>query len=92
MQRRAWHVVIDGRVQGVGFRFFAAREAQGLGLRGYARNLPDGSVEVVATGDEPSLEAFVERLSEGPRGARVDALRCCDLEPPPEFDAFTIRH
>jgi acylphosphatase len=84
-------MLVDGRVQGVGFRFFAAREAEGLGLRGYARNLPDGKVEVVATGDVSSLETFVERLRVGPRGARVDGLRQRDLEPAPEFEAFTIQ-
>ena len=91
MPRRAWHMLVDGRVQGVGFRFFAAREAEGLGLRGYARNLPDGKVEIVALGDERSLETFAERLRVGPHGARVDALRRQDLEPPPDFDAFTIQ-
>ena len=92
MQRRAWRVRVEGRVQGVGFRFFAAREAEGLGLRGYARNLAEGTVEVVATGDERSLQSFVELLRVGPRGARVDAIRKDDLDPIPEFEAFTIRH
>ena len=92
MSRRAWRVLVEGRVQGVGFRYFAAREAQGLGLRGFARNLGDGAVEVVVTGDERSLQSFVELLRVGPRGARVDMLHRDDLDPIPEFEAFTIRH
>ena len=61
-----------GRVQGVGYRGFCAHEAMLLGIDGYARNLPDGRVEVVAEGDESQLRRYVERLREGPMLARVD--------------------
>ncbi len=66
--------VVEGRVQGVGFRYFVLREADALGLSGWARNLPDGRVEVLAAGDEAALEAFQGRLWEGPRAARVTAV------------------
>ena len=65
-----------GRVQGVGYRAFAADEAVRLLVTGYAKNLDDGAtVEVVAEGDEPTLRHFVERLREGPALARVDGVR-----------------
>ena len=67
-------VVVRGRVQGVGFRWFAQREATLLGLTGWVANEPDGSVRSVATGPRATLEAFVERLREGPPSGRVDAL------------------
>jgi acylphosphatase len=65
-------VRMRGLVQGVGFRFFAQREAARLGLAGFARNLPDGSVEIEAEGPRAAVEAFVRRVREGPRGAVVE--------------------
>jgi acylphosphatase len=63
--------VISGRVQGVGFRFFAVRAARERNLTGWVRNLPDGRVEAEAHGDEAALDALREELSRGPRGAAV---------------------
>jgi acylphosphatase len=65
------HLVIHGHVQGVGFRYFAVREAQRLELTGVVRNRADGAVEVEAEGDRPSLERLVETLRAGPRAGRV---------------------
>ncbi len=64
--------VVHGWVQGVGYRDFVSREARGLQLRGYVRNSSDGAVEVEAEGPRRALEAFLERLREGPRMAEVD--------------------
>lgn len=66
--------VVRGRVQGVGYRFFAERAASELGLKGYVRNLPDGRVEVYAAGDDQSLDQLGEQLREGPRAARVEGV------------------
>jgi len=68
------HLVIRGRVQGVGFRFFAVREAQRLEVSGVVRNRADGAVEVEAEGDRRSLERLVETLRAGPRAARVTSV------------------
>ena len=65
---------VTGRVQGVGFRWWAQEQAQALGLAGFVRNDPDGAVSGVAGGDALMLEAFRARLSEGPSQARVAAL------------------
>lgn len=65
------HLWIGGIVQGVGFRFFAAREAHRLGVSGYVRNLPDGRVEVVAEGDRAAVETLMARLRRGPSAAVV---------------------
>ena len=64
--------LVSGMVQGVGFRWFVARHARTLGLTGYARNLPNGSVEVVAEGPEEALPALEELLRRGPASAQVD--------------------
>jgi acylphosphatase len=66
---RRW--LIRGRVQGVGFRYFAQHAASGLGLTGYARNLDDGSVEIYASGSQDELSDFAARLRQGPRWADV---------------------
>jgi acylphosphatase len=66
--------IVSGRVQGVGYRFFAERCANQLGVSGYVKNCRDGTVEVYAIGDEASLEELKGRLAEGPGGARVTGL------------------
>jgi acylphosphatase len=72
---------VFGRVQGVGYRYFALREAERLGVTGFARNRPDGAVEVVAEGPEASLEQLEERLREGPSFAAVTGLEREDVGP-----------
>ena len=78
---------ISGRVQGVFFRDSTRKIARQLGLRGSAVNLPDGSVQVVACGEQQSLDALKNFLSEGPSRARVDHVHCeaVKIDPPPDF-------
>ncbi len=66
--------VVSGIVQGVGFRWFVARHARALGFHGYARNLSDGSVEVVVTGRDEALPELERLLREGPANASVERL------------------
>lgn len=66
---------VEGRVQGVGFRWWAKEEALALSLSGFVRNDPDGAVSGAAEGEEPALAAFRALLSEGPPRARVEALQ-----------------
>jgi acylphosphatase len=87
----ALHVLVDGRVQGVGFRWFVREEATRLGLAGWVRNLPDGSVEVCAAGDVASLDAFRTALARGPAGARVAAVTDVPTGAPSPTGAFEIR-
>jgi acylphosphatase len=68
------HFLIQGRVQGVGFRWFVQREASELALRGWVRNTEDGHVEVVAAGDAEYLADLRSTLRCGPRGCRVDRI------------------
>ena len=65
-------VRVHGRVQGVGFRWHTRRRARALGLAGFVRNLPDGSVEVAWRGSDEGVAALRDWLSRGPPGARVD--------------------
>lgn len=80
---------VEGRVQGVFFRASAREQANALGLRGYARNLPDGRVEVLAVGDVQALERLSEWLKHGPphaRVERVERIEADDGEAGPGFD------
>ena len=72
MKKRRLEARVYGFVQGVGFRYFVKRNALRLGLSGYAKNLPDGSVEVVAEGSEDALLRLLEYLREGNSYSQVE--------------------
>ena len=72
--RQRLDAVIHGRVQGVGYRYFARREADRLGLDGWVANRQDGGVECRAEGDREDLERFLEALRDGPPGAFVERI------------------
>lgn len=81
-----------GRVQGVGYRLFAVRRAQALGLAGYVRNLPDGrTVEVVAEGPRAALDDLLAALRRGPFGARVESVTTAWGPATGGLDAFDVR-
>ena len=85
-------VLISGKVQGVGFRNFTQMNAKQLGINGYAKNLPNGKVEVVAEGDKAQLDALVALLKKGPRFARVDSLDVDERSFTGEYKTFGIRY
>jgi acylphosphatase len=68
------HVRVVGVVQGVGFRWFVRERARRLGVAGWVRNLPDGSVEIAASGDPGQIDLLREELLRGPSGASVERL------------------
>ena len=71
---RTEHIVIHGRVQGVGFRAWAQHQAQLHGLSGWVRNRRDGAVEAVIAGPEDAIAAMLKTLAQGPQGARVSEI------------------
>ena len=79
---RAVRLLIAGQVQGVGYRDWARREAVALGLNGWVRNLRDGRVEALASGEDGAVGRFVERTKLGPWSARVDSVEIAPAEPP----------
>jgi acylphosphatase len=86
------HLRIKGRVQGVGFRYFTRQNARDLKIRGWVKNMPDGSVETVITGDTEQIFKMIKRLWEGPRAALVTDIE--ELDPGHEkqtFHDFSIR-
>jgi acylphosphatase len=85
------HLVIQGRVQGVGFRYFVLRQADTLRLAGWVRNLADGDVELEAEGDRASLEALVEAARRGPSSARVTNVVESWSESAPRYTRFSAQ-
>ena len=85
-------IVVEGRVQGVGFRDFARREAEKVGLVGYAMNLDDGTVRVVVEGARAAIDALVPALEKGPRLGRVTRVSVAWTAPRGEFTSFGIRY
>ena len=91
-QSASLRALVRGRVQGVWFRAFAQRRARELGLTGFARNLSDGAtVEVVAEGPRPALEALLAALRVGPPGAHVERVDVSWGEATGQFERFDSR-
>jgi acylphosphatase len=87
----ARHVTVFGRVQGVFYRAWTKEQAGALGISGWVRNCPDGSVEALVAGEEPAVRTMIERMRRGPREAMVDRL----IDEPsdePQDQGFTVRH
>ena len=84
-------VTVIGRVQGVGFRYFALREAMGLGLDGWVANTADGSVRCVAEGPRARLETLLERLREGPPSAIVERVSDAWMPATGTLGSFGVR-
>lgn len=83
-------LLIRGRVQGIGFRWFVRVHARRLRLSGWVANCPDGSVEIAASGDQKNLEELTRVVRQGPDGANVTALE--ELQPVDEHDfPFAVR-
>jgi acylphosphatase len=80
------YVAVRGRVQGVGFRWFVRERARALGLTGWVRNRQDGTVEVLAVGDNVALQQLRALLRSGPAGARVSDVE--DQSAAPNVDAL----
>ncbi len=89
--KKAFLYRIKGRVQGVGFRFFAYKKAELIGVKGYVKNLPNGDVEVWGEGDENQLKEFENFLRKGPTFARVVEIQK-EEQVPENFQSFEIKY
>jgi acylphosphatase len=89
----AAHIYVSGRVQGVGFRFFAINMAKKYGIRGWVKNLYDGRVEIEAEGKFPHIKLFVDHIRVGPSYAHVANLaeKWQEIRYP-RYDSFTVSY
>lgn len=92
MDDREVHWVIRGRVQGVGYRYFAVQAATDLGLRGTVRNHADGTVHLRAAGPPERVEALRDRLRRGPPAARVEAIEDAERDAADLPAGFRVRY
>jgi acylphosphatase len=93
LARESRRYFVSGMVQGVGYRYFALRAAQRLGLGGYAKNLPDGRVEIYAVGSASKLGDFRAELERGPQGASVASVAEEEASLNARFErGFSIEH
>jgi len=90
MMRRV-KILVSGRVQGVYFRMFTQNKAKQFGVKGHARNLPDGRVEIIAEADKNSIEKLIKWCHKGPVTARVDDVDIIELESDEVLTSFEIR-
>lgn len=91
MSHQRLTILISGKVQGVYYRASAAKKAEELGVTGYAKNLPDGRVELVAEGPQTALTALRQWCSEGPPAAKVDSTDTTESPATGEFTRFETR-
>jgi acylphosphatase len=89
--RIARRYLITGRVQGVGFRYFAHDVASREGVHGWAKNLPDGRVEISAEGEREAMERFERQIRHGPPSARVTSVETDDSIPTGTDYGFSVR-
>ncbi|MGM0438208.1 MAG: acylphosphatase [Bacillota bacterium] len=85
------HIFLSGRVQGVGFRAFIRKNANKLGVNGWAKNLQDGRVEVVFTGEKKNVNKLIELVKKGPRFAKVNNIEIRD-NIDENFNDFKIKY
>ncbi len=91
MDKKRVFLKIEGVVQGVGFRYFTRQNAQAIGLTGWVRNAPDGSVETVLEGEEHEVQEMIKRLKQGPASSRVDNVDIQWEDYQGEFSTFSVR-
>jgi len=91
MAVKSVYLVVGGRVQGVGFRYFAWHQAEELQITGWVRNTTDGKVEMEAEGEPQNLENFIDWIKQGPARAVIRTLSASEITPIRNFTKFNIR-
>lgn len=86
------YIKVTGEVQGVGYRYFAFKNANELGIRGYVRNLADGSVEVLAEGEKELIEHYKSILSQGPGFSSVDQIEILFSPYQAKYKSFSVEY
>jgi len=88
--KKCCQIIVSGKVQNVGYRFYTQKRAQELGLAGFVQNRSDGSVFIEVEGEQSVLELFRDWCEQGPAWARVESLSWDEI-PVVDYEGFTIR-
>ncbi len=88
---KRYHLYVEGIVQGVGFRWYARRIGNYVGVSGWVKNLPDGRVEIIVEGEEVKIERFLKELKEGYLGENIRNIEKFEEEYKGEFKSFEIK-
>ncbi len=91
MPVKSVYIVAKGRVQGVGFRYFAQYKAEHLNIYGWVRNTSEGKIEIEATGEAENMNAFIDWIKIGPSRAIIQSISVSEFTPARTFTNFTIR-
>ena len=90
--KHRYHIIVRGRVQGVGFRYFTFKWAERLGICGWVKNLFDGSVEIEAEGKKNDLNEFMKKVKEGPRFGYVETVEIVEIDAVENEKGFEITY
>lgn len=91
MAQRSVHIIVSGRVQGVGYRWFVVQMASELNITGWVRNLSNQDVEIVAHGTKTDIDTFIDWVKAGPTRARVLSASVSDFVSENNPDSFSVR-
>lgn len=89
---KTFELLVSGRVQGVGFRYYTVQKANELGIVGWVKNMPDDSVMIVAQGDETGIKTFIEFLYIGPVRSRVVHISKSEIISSANFNNFSVKY
>lgn len=90
--KKSIEIIVEGRVQGVGFRAFTLSQAFLFEINGYVENLSNGQVKIIANGEEDKLKKFIEKMRKGPLYSTTKNLKIYDITIPEQFDDFNIKY
>ncbi|SHJ72682.1 acylphosphatase [Dethiosulfatibacter aminovorans DSM 17477] len=90
--KQRYHMIVKGRVQGVGFRYFTTQWAERFHITGWVRNLYDGSVEIEAEGKMEDLDDFMKKIKEGPRFGYVETMDVVEMDAVGNEKSFRVMH
>ncbi len=88
---KAVDLVVKGRVQGVGFRWFSRQQADRFGIKGWVKNLPNGDVEIFAEGERAAVDAFMETIRQGPSFAYVEEMLISEQPLDRSYSTFEVK-
>ena len=88
---KTYEILVSGRVQGVGFRYFSQSRASKYNIKGFARNTYASKVEIVCQGEEEELEKFIDEVRKGPAFSVVSDIEIEEIKKPQKYDSFDIK-